>query len=216
MAGDRIDPSELIPEADLLEQHTPLDPGSLTDPDRRTDVEPGSAIAEASGDAVDEADRLEQHAPVFGDDEDYPHEIAGLGSRDGGPARRGGGAGVCRFRRPRHSGRRAPRHRPVPHRPGHVQCSASRARRATGLAMARRPARTAGPRRPGETTSSPSPAGPSRFWVGYPGAGGPAVTRSVKARRTGTGRFYLLLPAAPMLQINRVLDCDSYFAQVGP
>jgi len=34
----------------------------------------------------------------------------------------------------------------------------------------------------------------------------------VKARRTGTGRFYLLLPAAPMLQINCVLDCDSYFA----
>jgi len=81
VAGDRIDPSEQIPEADLLEQHTPLDPGPLTDPDPdpdpRTDVEPGSAIPEASGDAVDEADRLEQHAPVFGDDEDYPHETAG-------------------------------------------------------------------------------------------------------------------------------------------
>ncbi len=79
MAADRIDPSELIPEADLLEQHTPLDPSSLTDPDPRTDVEPGSAIAEASGDAVDEADRLDQHAPVFGDGQDYPHETAGAG-----------------------------------------------------------------------------------------------------------------------------------------
>ncbi len=79
MAADRIDPSEQIPEADLLEQHTPLDPGQLTDPDPRTDVEPGSAIPEASGNAVDEADRLEQHAPVFGDDEDYPHETAEVG-----------------------------------------------------------------------------------------------------------------------------------------
>jgi len=79
VAGDRIDPSELIPEADLLEQNTPLDPGSLTDPNPRTDAEPGSAIPEASGNPVDEADRLEQHAPVFGDDEDYPRETAGAG-----------------------------------------------------------------------------------------------------------------------------------------
>jgi len=79
MAQDRIDPGGLIPEADFLEQHTPLDRGSLTDPDPRSDVEPGPAIPEASGDAVDEADRLEQHAPVFGDDEDYPHETAGAG-----------------------------------------------------------------------------------------------------------------------------------------
>jgi len=79
VAADPSDPSELIPEADLLEQNTPLDPGSLTEPDPRTDVEPGSAIPETSGNPVDEADRLEQHAPVFGDDEDYPHETAGLG-----------------------------------------------------------------------------------------------------------------------------------------
>jgi len=79
VAPDRIDPSEQIPEADLLEQHAPLDPDSLTDPDSRTDVEPVSAIPEAGGDAVDEADRLEQHAPVFGDDDDYQHEPAGGG-----------------------------------------------------------------------------------------------------------------------------------------
>ncbi len=75
MVENRIDPSEQIPEADLLEHHTPLDPGSLTDPDPWTDVDPGSA----SGDDADEADRLEQHTPVFGDDEDYPPETAAQG-----------------------------------------------------------------------------------------------------------------------------------------
>jgi hypothetical protein len=73
VAEDRIDPSEQIPEADLLEQQAPLDPRSLTD------AETSSAASEALGDA-DEADRLEQHAPVLGDDEDdYPHEPTEVG-----------------------------------------------------------------------------------------------------------------------------------------
>ena len=73
MAEDRIDPSEQIPEADLLEQQAPLDPQSLTD------AETESAIPETPGDA-DEADRSEQHAPVHGDDDDdYPHEPTEVG-----------------------------------------------------------------------------------------------------------------------------------------
>ena len=67
MASDRIDPSEQIPEADLLEQQVPLDP-SLTDDnhdsvDRMTPVE-----------HVDEADRWEQQLPVPSADDDYPHD----------------------------------------------------------------------------------------------------------------------------------------------
>lgn len=68
-----IDPTELIPEADLLEQQAPLDPGSLTGADTV------SATLEAGGDTVEEGDWLEQHAEVPGDD-DYPHETAGVGS----------------------------------------------------------------------------------------------------------------------------------------
>jgi hypothetical protein len=71
MAQDRIDPSEQIPEADLLEQQAPLDPPPLTDA--------VSEIPETPGD-TDEADRLEQHATVLGDHEDdYPHEPSGVG-----------------------------------------------------------------------------------------------------------------------------------------
>jgi len=74
VAFDRIDPGELIAQADLLEQHTPLGAGSLTDPDPRTDLAPGPVIPEASRDTAGEADRLDQHTPVFGDHEDdYPH-----------------------------------------------------------------------------------------------------------------------------------------------
>jgi hypothetical protein len=66
MAEDRIDPSEQIPEADLLEQQAPLDPQSLS--------QAVSEIPETQSDA-DEADRLEQHATVLGEDEDdYPHQ----------------------------------------------------------------------------------------------------------------------------------------------
>ena len=73
MADDRIDPSEQIPEADLLEQQAPLDPPSLTG------TEPASAIPE-TGDDADEADRFEQHTPLPGDGEDdHPHEADGVG-----------------------------------------------------------------------------------------------------------------------------------------
>jgi hypothetical protein len=58
MAEDRIDPSEQIPEADLLEQQAPLDPQSLS--------QAVSEIPETPWDA-DEADRSEQHAPVLGE-----------------------------------------------------------------------------------------------------------------------------------------------------
>ncbi len=68
MAHDRIDPSEQIPDADLLEQHTLLDPSSLTDPQSQTSEAPAEA---------DEADQWEQHASVPDTDEDdYPHESA--------------------------------------------------------------------------------------------------------------------------------------------
>jgi hypothetical protein len=74
VADDRIDPSEQIPEADLLEQQAPLDPQSLTD------AETVSVIPETLEDTVDEADRLEQHAAVLGGDEDdYPHQPSEVG-----------------------------------------------------------------------------------------------------------------------------------------
>jgi len=67
MALDRIDPSEQIPEADLLEQQVPLDPPLTNDEqdsvDRAAPVEP-----------VDEADRWEQQLPVPTSDDDYPHD----------------------------------------------------------------------------------------------------------------------------------------------
>ena len=66
MAQARIDPSEQIPEADLLEQQVPLDP-SLTDDD-------GSVDPMTPVEPVDEADRLEQHLPVTSADDDYPHD----------------------------------------------------------------------------------------------------------------------------------------------
>ena len=69
MASDRIDPSEQIPEADLLDQQAPVDPpltddenGSVDRVDRLTPAEP-----------VDEADRLEQRLPVPAADDEYPH-----------------------------------------------------------------------------------------------------------------------------------------------
>jgi hypothetical protein len=68
MANDRTDPSDQIPEADLLEQQAPLDPQPLTD------AETMPLTRETLGDA-DEADRAEQHAGVLGDQEDdYPHQ----------------------------------------------------------------------------------------------------------------------------------------------
>lgn len=71
MVHDRTDPGEQVPEADLLEQRTPLDPRPLTDPS----VEVRGASVEA-----DEADRWEQANVVPEvDEDDYPHESTGDG-----------------------------------------------------------------------------------------------------------------------------------------
>ena len=68
MAKDRIDPSEQIPEADLLEQQVPLDPQPLTDAESDLEIP-------TSEDTVDEADLMEQHAAILdGDEDDYPRE----------------------------------------------------------------------------------------------------------------------------------------------
>lgn len=66
MAEDRIDPSVPIPEADFLDQQTPVDAQALidtTDPLPRLDQR---------NSFVDEADLLEQATPLLGDEEDYP------------------------------------------------------------------------------------------------------------------------------------------------
>ena len=68
MAQARIDPSEPIPEADLLEQQVPIEP-SLTDD------EPIQVASEAPIEPVDEADRWEQQVPVSTTDCDYPHDL---------------------------------------------------------------------------------------------------------------------------------------------
>jgi hypothetical protein len=70
MALGRIDPSEQIPEADLLEQQVPLDPPL-------TDDEQGSVDRAAPVEAVDEADRFEQQLAVPSADDDYPHDNPG-------------------------------------------------------------------------------------------------------------------------------------------
>ena len=67
MAEYRIDPSEQIPEADLLEQQAPLDAPL-------TDEEQGSVDRTALGEPVDEADRWEQQLPVPSAQDDYPHD----------------------------------------------------------------------------------------------------------------------------------------------
>jgi len=67
VADNRIDPSEEVPEADLLEQRAPLDPDAVADT-------PAAVPLEALEDLVDEADRLEQQAVVPDEGEDdYPH-----------------------------------------------------------------------------------------------------------------------------------------------
>lgn len=68
MADYHIDPSQEIPEADHLEQQTPLDPQRLTA------TETMAAGAETLAEAND-ADRWEQHTAVNGvGEDDYPHE----------------------------------------------------------------------------------------------------------------------------------------------
>jgi hypothetical protein len=67
VAFERIDPSEQIPEADLLEQQVPLDPPL-------TEEEQDSVDRVAAVEPVDEADRWEQHLAVPAADDDYPHD----------------------------------------------------------------------------------------------------------------------------------------------
>jgi hypothetical protein len=69
VAEDRIDPSDQIPEADLLEQQAALDP-PLTDAEHMQVVVP-----EAPTEPVNEADRWEQQTPVPPADDDYPHDL---------------------------------------------------------------------------------------------------------------------------------------------
>jgi len=68
VSESRIDPTEEIPEADLLEQQTPLAPDPLIDT-------PAGSIPDPAGSVVDEADRLDQQAVVLDEGEDdYPRE----------------------------------------------------------------------------------------------------------------------------------------------
>lgn len=72
MAEDRIDPSEQIPEADLLDQLAAVDP-QLTEPEVVSGS--GFGLLEDPAGPVEEADRLEQQTPVpGGDEDDYPRE----------------------------------------------------------------------------------------------------------------------------------------------
>jgi len=73
----RIDPSEQIPEADLLEQQTPPGP-PLTDDDHALVDRPDGADP-----LVDVADRWEQLLPVPSADDDYPHHDPGYGVEAG-------------------------------------------------------------------------------------------------------------------------------------
>ena len=67
VADHRIEPSEEVAEADLLEQRAPLDPDAVADT-------PAAVPLDAPADPVDEADRLEQQAVVSDEGEDdYPH-----------------------------------------------------------------------------------------------------------------------------------------------
>lgn len=66
MAQDRVDPGDQVPEADLLEQQSPIDEPLI-------DAERSEIIPEPATDDVDEADRWEQQAPLLAED-DYPHQ----------------------------------------------------------------------------------------------------------------------------------------------
>ena len=72
MAHDRIDPSAQIPDADLLEQQTPLDPPL-------SDAEPIWVGHEAPPEPGDEPDLWEQQTPVPAAEDDYPHDLVEAG-----------------------------------------------------------------------------------------------------------------------------------------
>ena len=67
MADQDLDPTQQVPEADLLDQRAPVDSQSLGDLE-------AAPLPEPLHDGVDEADRMEQLTAVLGDDEDeYPN-----------------------------------------------------------------------------------------------------------------------------------------------
>jgi hypothetical protein len=74
MADDRTDPSDQVPDADLLDQQTPIEPPSLNV------TEAAPLLANSIMSPVDEADRLEQQTPLpGGGEDDYPHDQSGAG-----------------------------------------------------------------------------------------------------------------------------------------
>jgi hypothetical protein len=78
VAQDRIDPSEQIPEADLLEQQAPLDLTLIDDDHGLLDRVDGAASVEP----VDEADHWGQQLPMPSEEE-YPHDDPDDGSEAG-------------------------------------------------------------------------------------------------------------------------------------
>jgi hypothetical protein len=70
VASERIDPTEQIPEADLLEQQVRLDPQLSDDEYGSVDRVDGAASAEP----VDQADRWEQQRPVPEARRRHPHD----------------------------------------------------------------------------------------------------------------------------------------------
>lgn len=79
MADEPLESLDLvgfIPEADLLEQQTPLGPQQLTD----AETVPPAAVTLGEANEANEADRVEQHAAVHSDGEDdYAHDTDGTG-----------------------------------------------------------------------------------------------------------------------------------------
>ena len=67
MADDRRDPTDEVPEADLLEQRAAASP---SEGDETDDV---AALISSEETVADLADRQDQLTPVGGEDEDYPH-----------------------------------------------------------------------------------------------------------------------------------------------
>ena len=70
-----IDPGEQIPEADLLEQQTPLDPTLIDDPPALAEVVDRAASADPSTRPT----AGEQQLPVPSADDDYPYDDPGDG-----------------------------------------------------------------------------------------------------------------------------------------
>ena len=67
MSSDDTELGRDVPEADALEQHTPLTPAAEA-------PEAAARGGDSTADTLaNEADVLEQRTDVDGDDEDYPH-----------------------------------------------------------------------------------------------------------------------------------------------